>query len=121
MANNGSAPIGVVAANMAAKAKGVDAAPADGPLDEVMFLSFRLKTDDAAFCTMMRDLLFGRKSDSEFLLEYSGVHDAALKARDEIGVQPGDDDATFELIKGKLRCVKGSNSSKWYDANNSAA
>lgn len=90
-------------------------------LDEVMFLSFRLKTDDKGFCTMMRDLLFGKKEDSDFLLEYSGVHEAALKARDALGVVPGDDDATFELIKGKLRCLKNGNASEWYDANNSAS
>lgn len=89
-------------------------------LDEVMFLSFRTKSDDAAFCTMMRDLLFGRKSDADFLRSFSGVHEAALKARDEVGVQPGDDDATFELIKGKLRCVKGDKASEWYEAGNSA-
>lgn len=90
------------------------------PEDKVMFLGFPLKTDDKAFCTMMRDILFGKKSDADFLLSFSGVHEAALKARDNIGVEPGDDDATFELIKGKLRCVKGDNSSKWYEAKNSA-
>lgn len=111
--------IGDVADSMAAKIRGIAVAPTSGSLDEVMFLSFRLKTDDGAFCSMMRDLLFGVKSDADFLLSFSGVHEAALKARDDMGVEPGDDDATFELIKGKLRCVKGDRASEWYVAANS--
>lgn len=84
-------------------------------LDEVMFLGARFKTDDKAFCTMMRDLLFGKKDDADFLRSFSGVHELALKARDAVGAQPGDEDSSFEYVKGKLRARKGDKWSEWYE------
>lgn len=81
--------------------------------DKVMFLGFPIETDDKAFCTMMRDILFGKKTDDDFLKDFQGVYDAALKARKEIGVEPGDD-ATFEYFNNKLRAKSKDTTSQWH-------
>lgn len=62
---------------------------------------------------MMRDILFGKKSDEDFIKAFDGVHEAALKARSEIGAMPGDENASFEYIGGKVRAIKGEAKSQW--------
>jgi hypothetical protein len=77
-----------------------------------MFLGCPILTDDKGFCTMMRDILFGRKKDEDFLKSYAGVYEAALKARKEIGADVGE--GSFEYFDGQVRALKGEAVSQWH-------
>lgn len=86
-------------------------------LDAVMFLGFPFNTDDKPFCKMMRDILFGKKEDGDLLKNprFERIYKAAVKARDEIGVSVGSEDAYFVLVGNKLRAVNLETKSQWYD------
>jgi len=86
-------------------------------LDSVMFLGFPFNTDDKAFCAMMRDILFGRKGDEDFLKNprFERIFEAAIKANKEVGVEVGAENAYFILRGNKLRVVNLETKSQWYD------